>query len=131
MGIESSSPRLRSNKTALLFLPEGEHHELGLLFMFYLLKSHGVQVLYVGANIPLNDVAYLNKFKKPDFLYTHLISVGQHFSFEKFLLHLKTHCQGVPVIVSGKLAQSHKKKLPPNILLKKSLAEVMEYISGL
>ncbi len=131
MGIENTGSRIHLQKTALLFLPEGEHHELGLLFASYLLKRHGAQVLYLGANLPLDDVGYIVKLKNPDFLYTHLISVAPHFSFEKFLLSLKAQSHGKPVIISGRLAQLHKKKLPANIHLKKSLAEVMEYISAL
>ena len=32
----------KTNKSALLFLPEGEFHELGLLFVCYLLKRKGI-----------------------------------------------------------------------------------------
>jgi len=37
VGIESLSGNGLSKKLVLLFLPEGEHHELGLLFIYYLL----------------------------------------------------------------------------------------------
>jgi DNA-binding transcriptional MerR regulator len=40
----------------LLFLPEGEHHELGLLMANYVLKEKGHKVIYLGANVPLVDV---------------------------------------------------------------------------
>jgi methanogenic corrinoid protein MtbC1 len=36
----------------LLFLPEGEHHELGLLMANYILKEKGYRVIYLGANVP-------------------------------------------------------------------------------
>ena len=39
-----------------MFLPEAEYHEIGLLFMYYILKSRGANVIYLGANVPLNDV---------------------------------------------------------------------------
>ena len=51
VGIEKTLPTLQADATALLFLPEGEHHELGILFMYYLLKTRGVKVLYLGANV--------------------------------------------------------------------------------
>src|SRR5574343_960172 len=35
VGIESVVSHIHSDKAILLFLPEGEHHELGLLFMYY------------------------------------------------------------------------------------------------
>src|SRR5947207_8013465 len=69
VGIEGASTSLRVNKTVLLFLPEGEYHELGLLFVYYLLKIRGLNGFYLGANVPLNDVEYVVKLKKPQFLF--------------------------------------------------------------
>src|SRR6187549_318216 len=65
-GIEATSSHVKMDKTFLLFLPEGEHHELGLLFMYYLLKSRGAAVIYLGANVPVKDIEYVIKLKKPD-----------------------------------------------------------------
>ena len=130
-GIDDIKSPVKSNQTALLFLPEGEHHELALLFMHYLLKSHGVKVLYLGANIPLNDVEYIATLKKPSFLYAHLTSVASSFSFEKFLVNAHTLMPARPFIVSGLLTQSYKKKIPANFSFKKSLSEVMEYVATL
>ncbi|HRI21862.1 MAG TPA: MerR family transcriptional regulator [Panacibacter sp.] len=129
VGIESTVSHIRTNKTALLFLPEGEHHELGLLFMYYLLKSRGIKVLYIGANAPLTDIEYVAKLKKTNFLYTHLTAVAHNFNFEKFLSKLNTLIPSTPFIISGMLTQSYRKKVPQNIYLKRSLHEVMEYIA--
>lgn len=131
VGIESTVSHIQINKTILLFLPEGEHHELGILFMYYLLKSRGVKVLYLGANVPVKDVEYVAQLKKPEFLYTHLTSVAHNFNFERFLSHISTKVSNTPLIVSGLLTQQYKKKVPANISFKKSLADVMEYITTL
>ena len=40
----------------LLFLPEGEHHELGLLMANYILKEKGYKVVYLGGNLPLANL---------------------------------------------------------------------------
>lgn len=40
----------------VLFLPEDEFHEIGLLFSGYLLKSRGKKVIYLGANVPLSSI---------------------------------------------------------------------------
>jgi len=131
VGIESTHSHLPLNKTALLFLPEGEYHELGLLFMYYLLKSRGVKIYYLGANIPFKDMAYVVNVKHPDLLYTHLTSVTNHFNLEKMLLLLSNEMPDVPVVISGQLVQQYKKKVPKNIYFKKSLNEVMEYIASI
>jgi DNA-binding transcriptional MerR regulator len=131
VGIESTSSRLMSDRVLVLFLPEGEHHELGLLFAYYLLKSRGVKVWYLGANVPLKDLEYVTAIKKPHYLYTHLTSVTHNFNFERFLTQLALKIPSVPAIVSGQMTQNYKKKVPANIQFKTSLAEVMEYFGTL
>ena len=130
VGIESAYTHLSKDKTVLLFLPEGEHHELGLLYTYYLLKSRGVKVLYLGANVPLKDLEFVATLKKPDFLYTHLTSAA-NFNFEKFLNFLQLRLPTFPVVVSGQCAQVYKKKVPPSVTLKHSLFEVWEYVSSI
>lgn len=42
--------------TYVLFLPVGEIHEISLLFLNYLLRSHGKQTVYLGPSVPLEDL---------------------------------------------------------------------------
>ncbi len=44
----------------ILFLPKGEIHELGLLFINYYLKLKGKRTLYLGRDIPFDDLFLLN-----------------------------------------------------------------------
>lgn len=41
----------------ILFLPENEYHELGLLFSNYLVRLAGKRAIYLGANVPLSSVS--------------------------------------------------------------------------
>jgi DNA-binding transcriptional MerR regulator len=131
VGIEGVSSSIKVNKTVLLFLPEGEYHELGLLFMYFILKSRGANVIYLGSNVPIKDVAYVVNLKKPDYLYSHLTSVGQNFNFDRFLTNIRQKFQNLPVIISGQLTQSFEKKIQPPILFKRSFAEVMQFVTNL
>jgi DNA-binding transcriptional MerR regulator len=131
VGIESVNTHMQVNKTILLFLPESEHHELGLLFISYLLRSRGVKVLYLGSNVPVSDVEFVIRVKKPDFAYTHLTSLGHNFNFEKFLNQLASKIKNTPIVISGLVTQQYRKNPPAGINFKRSLPEVMEYISEL
>jgi methanogenic corrinoid protein MtbC1 len=53
-----------SEKTYVLFLPENEIHELGLLYLNYELVLRGNQTIYLGQNLPLNNLNYFFKLKK-------------------------------------------------------------------
>lgn len=129
VGIETAFSRIKSNKIALLFLPEGEYHELGLLYVCYLLKINGVKVLYLGADVPLDDLNFIVKAKKPDYLYTHLTAVANNFNIEKFMNNVHSQIGDIPVIISGPLTVTYKKSIPPNFNFIKSLHEVKEFIS--
>jgi DNA-binding transcriptional MerR regulator len=131
VGIEGVFTHIQVNKSVLLFLPEGEHHELGLLYMYYLLKSRGVKTLYLGANVPVKDIEFVSKLKKPDYLYTHLTSVASNFNFEKFLNQVQLRLADFPFVISGQLTQHYKKKIPPKVNFKHSLQEVIEYVGSL
>ncbi len=131
VGTEAVNPLFQLKKTGLLFLPEGEYHELGLLFIQYLLKSRGLRVLYLGANVPMDDVEYVAKYKTPDFIYTHLTSVSSVFNFDKFIHQSLKRFGNIPLIISGRLAATYEKKIPPQIHIKKSLQEVTEFITNL
>lgn len=130
-GIEAVQTPLKSEKKMLLFLPEGEYHELGLLFMYFLLKNRGIYVIYLGANVPLKDVEYVVGYKKPDYLYCHLTTVGQNFNFDKFLHNVTLKFKEIPIVFSGQLTNTYEKKIHPPVVFKKSFAEVMDFISAL
>lgn len=129
VGIDRSTTLIKVNTSVLLYLPEGEHHELGLLFIYYLLKNKGIQVLYVGANVPYKDLEYVVKIKKPDYIYTHLTNAHHHFNLEKYITLLNNRMPDIPVIISGLLAQSCKRKTIGKIQLKSTLHEVMDFIA--
>ena len=131
VGIEGVSSPLKINKTILLFLPEAEYHEMGLLFMYYLLKSRGIEVIYLGTNVPLADVGYVVKVKKPDFLYCHITRPGQNFNFDKFLANISKNLAETPCIISGQLTQNYEKKIQSPVMFKRSFSEVMDFISNL
>jgi DNA-binding transcriptional MerR regulator len=58
-------PNLASKRKFLLYLPEKEDHEIGLLYAYYLIKKSGLQTIYLGPNVPLIDVISCADNSKP------------------------------------------------------------------
>jgi MerR family transcriptional regulator, light-induced transcriptional regulator len=131
VGIESLPMPEPPSRNVLLFLPEGEHHELGLLYLYYLLKSRGVTVIYLGANVPLSDVQFVALLKQPDFLFTHLTCIAENFDLSRYLQQAHKTLPSMKLVVSGNLAQSYNRKAPANIELKKSIGQVLEFVENL
>ena len=131
LGIENTKNPLKSDKTVLLYLPEGEHHELCLLLVYYLLKTRGIKVWYLGANVPIQDVVYVVNLKNPLFLYTHLTAISHSFNLEKYFIQVSNKLSNNKLIVSGQMIQKYKKKVPSNVDLKRTLVEVTDYLKSI
>jgi MerR family transcriptional regulator, light-induced transcriptional regulator len=131
VGIEKVPAIYTSKKTFVLFLPEGEHHEIGLLFMHFMLKRKGIKVIYLGAAVPQKDVDFILKKLKPNYLYTHLTAVAKNFNFEKFITTTSQLLDKTDLVVSGYLASIYTKKIPQNVVLKNSYSSVIDFISSI
>ena len=131
VAIETTISHVKVDRTFLLFLPEGEYHELGLLFMYYLIKSRGAKAIYLGANVPVKDAAYVMQVKQCDVAYIHLTSRGEVCDIDKFIGQVGAHFGNAQVVISGHCTQHLRPQLPKSVHLKRSLAEVMEYLAAM
>lgn len=57
----------------LLFLHEGEEHEIGLLFAHYLLTRAGQRVVYLGSRVPYADLQAVADHFRPTHIYTFFV----------------------------------------------------------
>lgn len=122
---------MQSNTKVLLFLPEGELHEIGILFIQYLVKNHGLQNWYLGANVPVDDIVFVANAKQPTHIYTHLTAVTQSFSFEKFVAELQTAVPLIPLIVSGPMVANITTPIPEGVHYIHSPLEIFTFIESL
>lgn len=129
--IDACHVSVKKNKTAMIFLPEGEHHELGVLYITFLLKKSGVAVIYPGANLPIGDATYVAMIKKPDIIFMHLTNPLGLPPFANLLKKIQSSFKGIRIIISGAMAREYNKQPPPGIELKKSLTEITELIASL
>lgn len=127
VAIETTAPKGLLKKTVLLFLPENDHHEIGLLYIYYILKSRGMNTIYLGDNVPLPDLEHIVKEKVPDSILTHLIATTPVFRTDKYIQQLKQKLPGTRVIISGKIG--HPPRVwPVNVEWKKTIEEVVSAV---
>ena len=82
---QSFNPKARR---FLLLLPEGEWHEIGLLFAQYLLKEASQEVFYLGQSVPYSDVLATGSAKQFDYIMVSSTSKQSDFDFEVYLKDL-------------------------------------------
>jgi len=97
-------PVRRLTRKYLLYLPEGEYHELGLLFAAYLLKNRGQIVTYIGTNVPYPDLSILDEQYKPDYTVFALTSAIAQGSVSDYLSKVRTDFPRCTHLVTGPLA---------------------------
>ncbi|MBN9297294.1 MAG: MerR family transcriptional regulator [Filimonas sp.] len=122
---ETPAPEDQDN-TFVLFTPEGELHELPLLFMHYLLKSAGITVYYLGVNIPVADIKFFLSRKKVRYLYLHAITPLTSSSIDMYMTELAAIFSEQEIIVSGPVTRTLTSQAS-NMRLLSSMKEILAF----
>lgn len=101
----------KGSKKWLLFLPEDEYHETGLLFAHYVLKAKGFQVIYIGASVPLSTLSSAIETVKPDFLFLFFVRLNLPENTDAYLSNLRT------IFEEGTIYLGGNEKLIPQLKL--------------
>lgn len=104
-----------SGKKVLLYLPENEWHEMGILFYSYLARKHGHRVLYLGSATPIDSLIKAIQVWPAEIIVTATSSGFAGIRKEEYLKELSEKFKDLLIIVSGTLATGIKGKMPDNI----------------
>jgi len=91
-------------KRIIMYLPEDELHELGLLFYAYLIRKLGHELVYLGQSTPFSALSQVNEQWDADILVTGLTSGLPYQKPEEYLKNLNTTFKRQRIFVSGVLA---------------------------
>lgn len=108
-------PGKEVNSKYLLFLPEGELHELGLLFCHYLVKSRKNKVVYLGQNVPLQDLIQTCKMYQPDYLVSIFTSAPLQAKVQQYINDLSSSLPGSTLLLSGYQVVGQDLRVPENV----------------
>lgn len=107
----------KSARKAVLFLPENELHELGLLFYHYITKKQGFRTYYLGQTVPHKDLKYIVDQHQPDLLITSLTSGPSPHAMQGYLSRLSQDFAQTKILVAGYAIKKAKLEPLPNIIL--------------
>lgn len=119
------------SKKFLLFLPEGEWHEIVLLFSQFLIREANHEVIYLGQSVPYSDVLAIGLAKRFDFiLFTNSASKAG-FDQNTYLADLSGAFPDKKILYCS----SHKGELPPgssdNLIHLEQVEDLSSFIAGL
>jgi DNA-binding transcriptional MerR regulator len=121
----SSSPARR----IILFLPEWELHEIGLLTYYYIAKKHGIKVIYLGQNVPLSDLFSVAQLIEPDLLATYFVSAITLTEMKIYIEELTSQFPYQHILISGIQAANINFALPDNTHLMKSAKDFKQALN--
>lgn len=101
----------KSSESVLLFLPEHDWHEIGLLFYQYLLRSKGHYTYYLGQSLPYDSlVDCIERLQPTVVLSSWLTAVDQHFIVGYFK-QLQNDAPQVRLLAGGAQIHTHMQAL--------------------
>ncbi len=120
-----------SSETFLLFLLKNEVGEIGLLFIYYLIKSKGFRVMYLGTGMELDHIVRACDLFSPCYFFTIIDephSPKEYTAQVRQLSELQKECQ---VLLTG--AQTLKQKIvyPDNVKPFQSTENVADFLDNL
>jgi len=118
-------------KRFLLFLPEGELHELGLLFYSYLIQKAGHKVIYLGQSVPLADVAKVNDYNPADFIITATMSMSAGEVLNKLLQNVLDMFPEKRVILTNRFEDQEEIMKSDRLIYNQSLPEFKALLENL
>jgi MerR family transcriptional regulator, light-induced transcriptional regulator len=115
-------------KRAILFLPEGEQHDLLLLFTEYLLRKHRHRVLYLGSSVPVIDLGYSIKAYKPDLLISFFTIPLRSIPLTTYLKNVASIYPKCRLIVGGSQLSKEDVVLPPKCRIAQNAEDILQAI---
>lgn len=127
--IDSLPPPVNPDrKKVIMYLPENELHEIGLLFYTYIVRKAGHEVLYLGQATPLNGLIDVAERWHPDMLVTGAMTGLSFVKPSDYLSRLSTLFRDKTILVSGALAPVAKEKNYGNIHAVTSVEELKKHL---
>ncbi|HWB64350.1 MAG TPA: MerR family transcriptional regulator [Chitinophagales bacterium] len=118
------------SKTFVLFLPEGEVHELVLLYTEYLLRQRNHKVVYIGNSVPFDDLPSLCQSIQPDYLVSYFSMPISEMPLDEYLQKLSALFKEHKILVGGKLFDTYPQfQLPVNITRVKCINTLLHAIN--
>jgi DNA-binding transcriptional MerR regulator len=98
----TTRPGIQARKI-LLYLPQLELHEMGLLYAHYLTKLRGHQCFYLGQSVPLEDLTAICKQLKPDQILSIYTAPNAEIDLNEYLRACAQQIPDIPFLISGRM----------------------------
>lgn len=123
-------PLNRSKKEEfILYLPQNELHEIGLIMAHYILKSRGYKVIYLGQDVPHDDLLSVIDSAKPTHVMTIITAMRSNADLQRILDSTQSEMGGAQFVVSGLQHYAENLNIPKNVTMLSSAQDFIDYLT--
>jgi len=119
------------NRKFIVYLPEGESQELSLLFMHYLIKSRGHQVIYLGQNVSMADLHDACGIHRPDYVFTMISETYSKQPVQKYIDQVAGILPSCTLLLSGYQVVAQDVMSTDSIVVLQSLQDTLSFLDSL
>ncbi len=119
------------SKRFVLFLPDGEMHEIGLLFADYIIKSRGGMTYYLGQSLPLKDLKQIVRIHKPEFIFTIITTTPGPADIQEFVDDLASEFNHIKILLTGFQVVGQDIQTPENVSILSRIDELIRFMDEL
>ena len=112
--IDALEPASIQTEKWVLFLPEAEMHDIGLLIANFMLRSKSVTVIYLGENVPIKNLYQVAENVKPTHYLTFAVRQNQQKMFNKYLSEMKNRFDDPNIFICCDMSFGEKLNLSDN-----------------
>lgn len=119
-------------KKFVMFLPENETHELGLLFANYIIRSRGHQTLYLGQNLPYTDIDAVVGQYQSDYIMSVITLSPEKLTPQNFINKISGRFANQTILLTGtQLTGNPSLTTPQNVRIIQDFGDFISLIDHL
>jgi DNA-binding transcriptional MerR regulator len=117
-------------KKFLLYLPEGELHEIGLLFASYLIRARKHSAIYLGQSLPFDELCLAYEIHQPDYVFSVFTTEPAQDALPAYVAQLDQHLPNAKILLTGYNVLHSPEPIPARIQLIKDFSSLIEMIES-
>lgn len=115
----------------LLYSPESDAQELTLLFIQYLLRSRGMRVVYLGANVSTPDIKDACLALRPNYVFTIVQEPLPRQPIQSYVDNVAQAIGSSQLLLTGQQMFVGPVKLPPGSTIINGLPGTLDFLEGI
>ncbi len=113
----------------MLYLPEGELHEISLLFANYMIRARNHRVIYLGQSLPFSELAFAYNIHKPDYIFTMITTAPASDDVQGYVNQLASAFPSSKILLTGYQIVGQDIETADNVVVINKIDDLLEVIS--